>query len=221
MVDASPLPQLVEVSVAVTLVALALHLFAEYRDWPAAKAATKLSASTGFLLTAFGCGAFEHDWGRWLFLALVLSWFGDAFLLGRSRGMFLAGLGSFLLGHVGYCVAFVVLGVDVQTALTAAPLLAIPAFLVDRWLGDHVQADMRLPVRAYILVISLMLALAIGAWREGASHLLLIGAASFYLSDLSVARDRFIEQALVNRLWGLPAYYLGQLCLALSLLGLR
>jgi uncharacterized membrane protein YhhN len=95
-------------------------------------------------------------------------------------------------------------------------VLLLAAWLVDRWLRDRVEAGMLAPVRAYIVVISIMLCLAFGAWRAGASPLLLLGALSFYLSDLSVARDRFVQQDFFNRLWGLPAYYLGQLCLAMS-----
>ncbi|PRQ02146.1 YhhN-like protein [Enhygromyxa salina] len=215
------IPAAAELWVALTLAALGLHLFVQHREWTIATAVTKLAASTGFLLTAINAGALELGWGRWLFVGLVLSWLGDAFLLGRAKPIFLAGLGAFLLGHVGYCVAFAVHGFDATAALTAAPLLALAGLLVDRWLRDRVDDDMRLPVRAYIVVISIMLTLAIGAWRAGASHLLLLGAVSFYLSDLSVARERFVQPEFLNRLWGLPAYYLGQLCLALSVLGLR
>ncbi|KIG15376.1 putative MEMBRANE PROTEIN [Enhygromyxa salina] len=227
--------QLASVWVAVTIAALGLHLFVEYRSSfgsgrgraedddatpsrPASLAITKLIASTGFLFTAIHAGALGSEWGRWIFVGLVLSWCGDAFLLARARSMFLAGLVAFLLGHVGYCVAFVTHGFDTRVALAVAPVVLIAALVVDRWLRDHVQAGMRLPVRAYIVVISIMLTLAIAAWRGGGSHLLLLGAVSFYLSDLSVASDRFVRRDFLNRLWGLPAYYLGQLCLALSVL---
>jgi uncharacterized membrane protein YhhN len=40
------------------------------------------------------------------------------------------------------------------------------------------------------------------------------GAVLFYLSDLAVARHRFVRPAFLNRAWGLPAYYAGQLLLA-------
>lgn len=214
------LPAAVEPWVVLTLVALGLHLFAEHRSsakWGrAAIAVTKLAASTGFLLVAVSAGALELGWGRWLFAGLALSFIGDACLLGRGKPLFLAGLVAFLLGHVSYCVAFVVHGVWATSALAVAPMMLLAAWLVDRWLGDRVTPDMRVPVRAYIVVISTMLCLAFGAWRGGGPTLLLLGALSFYLSDLSVARDRFVQQDFFNRLWGLPAYYLGQLCLAMS-----
>jgi hypothetical protein len=43
------------------------------------------------------------------------------------------------------------------------------------------------------------------------------GALLFYLSDLAVARDRFVRPGLANRLVGLPLYYAGQVLLALAL----
>jgi uncharacterized membrane protein YhhN len=209
-------PVTVEPWVLLTLVALGLHVFAEYKQWPIAIAVTKLAASSGFLLVAVTAGALELGWGRWLFAGLALSFVGDACLLGHGKSTFLAGLVAFLLGHVSYCVAFVLHGFVWTSALVVAPVLLLAAYVVDRWLGDRVEPAMRVPVRAYIVVISTMVCLAFGAWRGGAPALLLLGALSFYLSDLAVARDRFVQQDFFNRLWGLPAYYLGQLCLAMS-----
>jgi len=49
---------------------------------------------------------------------------------------------------------------------------------------------------------------------EGERVLLLTGALMFLVSDLAVARDRFVAQGFINRLWGLPLYYAAQLVLA-------
>jgi hypothetical protein len=46
--------------------------------------------------------------------------------------------------------------------------------------------------------------------------LILLGAISFYVSDVFVARDKFIKNEFLNRLVGLPLYYLGQFLLAFS-----
>ena len=81
---------------------------------------------------------------------------------------------------------------------------------------------MKLPVICYILVIS---AMVVGAGSVmGADNLKLSGrllafggALSFYLSDLFVARQRFLKAEFVNRLIGLPLYYIGQFLLALSI----
>jgi hypothetical protein len=44
-----------------------------------------------------------------------------------------------------------------------------------------------------------------------------IGALAFAASDISVAVDRFVKPAFVNKLWGFPLYYVAQLLITLSL----
>jgi len=46
--------------------------------------------------------------------------------------------------------------------------------------------------------------------------LVFAGAACFYMSDILVARDRFLSNEFFNRLVGLPLYYLGQFLIAFS-----
>ena len=41
-----------------------------------------------------------------------------------------------------------------------------------------------------------------------------VGALGFFLSDLAVARERFVAKGFTNKLWGLPLYYGAQLLLA-------
>ena len=72
---------------------------------------------------------------------------------------------------------------------------------------------MKLPVASYIVVITVMLALAVGTRRPFVA----LGALAFYVSDISVARDRFVWSSFVNRLWGLPLYYAAQLLIAWSI----
>ncbi|MFZ0491805.1 MAG: lysoplasmalogenase family protein, partial [Acidimicrobiia bacterium] len=67
-------------------------------------------ASAGFIGVALSAGALDTAYGSWVFLGLLLGAAGDVLLLGASRGAFLAGLVSFLMGHVAYVVAFVILG---------------------------------------------------------------------------------------------------------------
>jgi len=42
------------------------------------------------------------------------------------------------------------------------------------------------------------------------------GASRFYISDLFLARDRFVKKEPANRFIGLPLYYIGQFLLAFS-----
>jgi uncharacterized membrane protein YhhN len=148
--------------------------------------------------------------------ALALSWIGDVLLISKEPGGFLAGLASFLLAHVTYAGAFAVRGPAWAWVAATLALLAVPYFLVDRWLLPHVKTSLRGLVRTYMAAISVMLALACGLLAAGHTPVIFAGALAFYLSDLAVARDRFVRESLVNRLWGLPLYYAAQLLLAWS-----
>jgi uncharacterized membrane protein YhhN len=48
-------------------------------------------------------------------------------------------------------------------------------------------------------------------------RLVFLGALFFYISDLFVARHRFVRAAFENRLAGLSLYYAGQFMLAVSI----
>lgn len=200
--------------VVATLVLLVLLLVAEAREHNTLQRVAKLGASAGFLVTAWLAGALDHDFGRIMFAALVLCAMGDACLLSRKKPWFLAGLVAFALGHLGYAAAFVGTSIAWGSAAMLGAILLVPAWIVWRWLGPHIPADMRVPVVAYIAIITTMVTCAWTCGAGATTWSLRIGATAFYLSDLSVARDVFVQRAFVNRLWGLPAYYVAQLVLA-------
>ena len=160
-----------------------------------------------------------------ILLGLVFCLGGDVFLALPQKKMFLLGLVSFLVGHLFYVAAFLnVAGLNGFAVLGA--LLTIGTSVgVYLWLNPHL-GTMKIPVIFYIVVISGMLC---GAWailgetdlaRQG-RLLVFVGALSFYVSDLFVARDRFLKDAFLNRLLGLPLYYAGQFMLAFSVGGLQ
>jgi len=191
---------------------------AELRGARRARYALKPLASVGFLAVAVLSGACEGAYGRWILGGLALSFWGDVFLMAdASPRLFLAGLGSFLLGHVGYALAFLAFGVDARLSALAALVLVPVAVLVWRWLRPSVPRDMKAPVAAYVVVICAMVALATGAWGSGGSALMPVGATLFWISDLAVARRQFVDPSPASTIWGLPLYYAGQLVLALSI----
>ena len=178
--------------------------------------ASKLIASTLFVAIALQSGALQSTYGRVILVALIFSWFGDMFLLGTTQEYFLAGLASFLLGHVAYVVAFSVRGLNARWSVSALLPVAVISILVSLWLAPHLPDSMVIPVRAYTFVISLMVVTAFGAKGAGGPLLIPLGATLFYFSDLSVAAGQFLEPGFPNYVWGLPFYYTGQLLLALS-----
>jgi len=191
------------------LATLAL-LLAEWRDSQVGRAAIKPLASAGFVAAALAQGAMASSYGQALLAALVFSWLGDVLLIPRSRRVFRAGILAFLLGHIAFVAAFVGRGVDLRVAGAALAAALLAATVVGRWLLPRVPPELKLAVLAYIAVISIMVASALGTGRAPIA----LGAVAFYLSDLCVARDRFVAPGFVNRVWGLPLYYGAQLVLA-------
>lgn len=185
-------------------------------DRVAVAAVAKLMASSAFVLLAIVCGARASRYGILVLSGLVLSWFGDAFLIGTSQRWFLLGLVSFLAAHVAYVAAFVTAGVERRWLLVAAVPIAITAAGVLLWLEPNLPQNLVWPVRAYTAVISLMVVTAFGTLGAGATPLIAVGACLFFLSDLSVAALRFTEPAFPTYVLGLPLYYAAQVCLALS-----
>jgi len=173
----------------------------------------RMAASTGFVAIALSVGGLSNTYGRIVLVALAFSWAGDLLLTFASRPAFLGGLGCFLLGHVAYSVAFGVLGIDAAIAAAAAIGMTIVGIMIWRWLGPYV-GDMTGPVVAYVVVITVMVVMALAAFGEGATVLIPIGAVSFYASDIAVATNQFVAPGRVNRMWGLPLYYIAQVLLA-------
>jgi uncharacterized membrane protein YhhN len=82
-----------------------------------------------------------------------------------------------------------------------------------RWLWPSLGPKLRPAVVAYVAAISLMVTLAAGA-AASAGPVIVTGAAAFAVSDVFVARQRFVRRSLANKLWGLPLYYAAQFLLA-------
>ena len=180
----------------------------------------KMLASTCFILLCVVAGGIHSTYGILILHGLAFSWWGDLFLISKSPVIFMLGLVAFFLAHVAYCVAFIIFGATFYPALGALALLLIPGLFLVHWLYPYL-GKMRLPVLSYMLLITLMVALA-GALTYNTGYvLILIGAAIFYSSDIFVARDRFVCEDKTNKFVGLPLYYLAQMLLAISVLYAR
>jgi uncharacterized membrane protein YhhN len=201
-------------------VLLAGLLFFEKRELRAGMVPAK-----GILSALFVAAAALQPWplpvyAGWILAGLCLSLAGDVLLALPGDRPFLLGLVCFLSGHGAYVAAFFSTSAPAATALAALLPVGILSLGVYRWLRPHLGA-MKGPVIAYIAVISLMLAAAAALFRADpsvrpAAATAFFGALAFYLSDLFVARDRFVKTEFSNRLIGLPLYYAGQFLLAYS-----
>jgi uncharacterized membrane protein YhhN len=203
-----------------TLALTAGLVVAERRQAARPRAILKSLASLGFLLVAVSLGLPGGSWAQQaVFVGLILGAAGDLFLLSRAKRWFLAGLVAFLLNHVGFLVAFFWVGVHpLWAGLAALPLVGV-AYAVWRWLSSAPDGlgSLAGPVVAYIAVISAMVAASVGTLAVApvpAGPTLVVAAVLFFVSDLCVARDRFVAPGPDNRTLGLPLYYAGQLTFA-------
>ncbi|WP_332741972.1 lysoplasmalogenase family protein [Hydrogenophaga sp.] len=181
------------------------------------KPLTMLVAMAMVLGHARGTGGLQRDLGL-LLGALALSLAGDAFLM--FPGYFIPGLVSFLLAHLAYIALFrrQVPWFPSQRALltTLGIGLAVYAFL---WQGG-LPAALRAPVAAYVLVIALMAAQAIGratVQRSATAIGVAVGAAFFMLSDTLLAINRFVSPLPMSQVWVLSTYYAAQILIVMHI----
>jgi uncharacterized membrane protein YhhN len=197
---------------------LMLSLHGEYREKLILTAMGKLIAASAYCGAAVSVGALNSGYGRTLLVGMACCWCGDLLLVSRkNRPLFLAGLVAFLSGHIFYTAAFVVRDLNNAATLAGFILMLIFAWNVSSWLRPNLDRDMRVAVHVYIAVISIMMMAAIGSFIARTHLALLFGAALFVISDLAVARNRFIQPAFINRAWGLPVYFAAQFLLAASI----
>jgi uncharacterized membrane protein YhhN len=173
-----------------------------------------------FILTAWS-GGLAGTYDLRIFIGLVVCMIGDIALIPKGRPWFMAGLVAFLVGHVLYILAFNSLVYFSSLNLLVVALIFVISGGVLAWLWPHLTS-MRIPVLAYVLVISVMVwsawAVFFNSGLSLTARLLIgVGATSFYFSDLFVARHAFVKESFVNRAIGRPLYYLGQFLLAFSI----
>jgi uncharacterized membrane protein YhhN len=148
--------------------------------------------------------------------ALVFSLLGDVFLM-LPKNLFVAGLASFLVGHLCYIAGLQVRGQDGIWFLAGLVIVVVAVLVVGlRVIGavrSSVEPAMAVPVTAYVAVISFMLASAFGTRNAFA----IVGAGLFYVSDALIAWDRFVKPRPWARLAIMTTYHLGQVGLVLSL----
>jgi uncharacterized membrane protein YhhN len=197
-------------------------LFSEKRNSTRGLLMTKPFLSALFIVAALSGPSPYPEYFKLILTGLLLCMAGDIFLIFfDSKRLFLAGLVSFLAGHLLYTFAFFSLaGPGRLRWIAVAPVLAV-SIAVFLWLRPHL-GRMLVPVLAYVAVIT---AMVIGAAallytetvRFPGRALALSGALLFYLSDVFVARQRFVTSNFFNRAVGLPLYFAGQFMIAFSI----
>ena len=206
----------------ITLAALLLGglLYYEKKEKQNGRLITKTVLSSLFILTAVVQPHPICRYYHFVLLALAFCLAGDVLLALPQKKMFLFGLISFLCGHIFYIFALFSVAQINRLTLAGSLIGLVISGGIYLWLRPHL-GSMQKPVLVYVIVITIMVC---GAWsilgdsdivRQG-RIIVFAGALSFYFSDLFVARDRFLKKEFLNRLIGLPMYYMGQFLLAFS-----
>jgi alkylglycerol monooxygenase len=145
---------------------------------------------------------------------LAFSLVGDTFLM--FPGFFIPGLVSFLIAHLFYIAVF-------KQGLAWFP--SRPALFMTLALGaamyaflyDGLDPVLKIAVAAYVVVIALMAAQAMGratVLRDKAAVAVAAGAGFFMLSDSLLATNKFAFPLPMAQFWVLATYYVAQLLIA-------
>lgn len=158
--------------------------------------------------------AWTGPYAQWLLVALVLSLFGDVFLMfgdgpRASDRAFTAGLASFLLAHLAFVAAFAqgLRAPELPGWLAAVVFYAVALLFV---LLPRAGA-LKLPVLVYCLVLAAMVFAAAARHEtvgDAGSLRALLGALLFMLSDSLLAWRRFggryrgAQALILSTYWG-------------------
>jgi len=148
---------------------------------------------------------------------LAFALLGDILLM-LPEERFVLGIASFAATHVLYLAAFIA-AAGIALINPSAIALLIFATLMARFLWPGVRKSLQIPILAYVVLITVMTAQAIGAALESESTGLAIAAAGavlFLASDSILAVDRFRMPFPAARALVLSTYWLGQWLIALS-----
>lgn len=152
---------------------------------------------------------------------LIFCFIGDVCLiLFFNQKIFKAGLAAFLIGHIIYSAAFFRRVDSILIMTAAAALFILAGTVIFMKLKSHLKGMIK-PVIAYITIISVMAFSAFSLRQSGAQtvlagNMVFAAALIFYISDIFVARHRFVRKRFINRAIGLPMYYTAQFMIAVS-----
>jgi uncharacterized membrane protein YhhN len=145
-------------------------------------------------------------------VALVFSLAGDVFLM-LPVDAFIPGLASFFAAHVAYIVGLRFVHPHSWALFAGVLFVSTYAGSLGLRVLRGAPRDLRIPVIAYIGVISVMVAFAIGTGPALASA----GAIVFLVSDTLIAWNRFVRPLRWAPVAIMVTYHLAQAALVASL----
>jgi uncharacterized membrane protein YhhN len=151
-------------------------------------------------------------------IGILFSIAGDGFLVGRSQSAFMAGTAAFLTAQLFYAAAFWSVRVPSRPfAPVAAVVVVVSALLVaNLWRG---AGGLRPAIVVYALAITAMVGTALGTLGGPlppvAALCAAAGAVLFYISDATLAWDKFKRPVKHAPILTMGVYWVGQIGIAL------
>lgn len=214
--------------ILIYFVILSVHLYAGSAGYKEIELCTKPALLIS-LIVFFLFDTSKKKVGKFrnlILLGLVFSLGGDVFLMFQNlhNGYFVAGLVSFLLGHLFYLWAFTITYLNnheiplIKRQGWVMVLVLGYGIMFFREIKDHVGSLIG-PVILYTAAITLMLLMAVNRYgRVGKVSFWLIaaGAALFVASDSILAWNKFVHQLPYNHLLIMGTYGLAQVLIVMG-----
>ena len=140
-------------------------------------------------------------------IGMLFSGCGDILLEIDGVGLFVYGLGSFLVAHLFYIAAFIRQPAIIRSRLPILLGIGVFGVVMGTVLFPRL-GDMLIPVAAYLFII---LGMGVAAVLGTANHkLVIMGALLFILSDSLIAINRFMTPVPLAGYLIMTTYYLAQ-----------
>ena len=195
--------------ILIAATAAAADWTAVHSDRPRLEAVAKPTVMIGLIGLAATADVAPPSVRPWIIAALAFGLVGDMALLPQID-RFIVGLGSFLVGHLAYVAAFVLMWDP--TAWIGAGLVGACGLLVmfGRPIERSIRGSaLRLPVIAYIAVTCIIIVAGAGTGR----WMIATGALAFALSDGLLGSNKFVSPTPDRRIWVHVLYHVGQVAI--------
>lgn len=179
----------------------------------------------GYLLSNTRLGG---NFNKLVFAGLLLSLIGDVALIFAGTGgtFFLIGLGAFLCAHILYATAFFrdyKYNPDASKTLGHVMIVVMAVFTLGFyfWLEPYLK-EMKVPVMAYMLMISIMMIAAAYRYErvnEVSFQLIFAGAFFFIISDSLLAINMFVQPFIYSGIFIMATYMIAQYLITMGTLG--
>ena len=207
----------------INLVSTGIHLYASKKRNQKLRDITKPFILTSLL--GFYCVLVQPPMIQ-MVLALIFSWLGDVFLIGRGVKWFTVGGICFMISHIFFILAYNTQidfsKVNIVVAIIVALLYTVATFIEFKNLKDSLPKALFYPMFFYLLINSAMNCFAFYRMLSNpclATVTTFVGALMFYISDCTLFFVRFKKDGKDrDHFLVMLTYSIGELLIVLGML---